>query len=77
MLEDIDHYLDRKHGVDGIPLAYVVRTSVDIPAGAPAYGLPSFDAEMITRARHESSAYLNSVPWRSWLELDFCICTYY
>jgi hypothetical protein len=51
-LEDIDHYLDRKRGTDGVPLAYIVRTSVEIPAAAPNYGLPLFEAKMIMRARH-------------------------
>jgi hypothetical protein len=64
-LEDIDHYLNRKRGTDGVPLAYVVRTSVQIPAGAPNYGLPSFDDKMITRARHEGTIYQqdNKLVW--------------
>ena len=64
-LEDIDHYLDRKRGTDGVPLSYVVRASVAIPAGAPEYGLPTFDTEMIMRARHEGTAYQqdNKLVW--------------
>jgi hypothetical protein len=56
-LEDIDDYLNRKRGTDGALLAYVTRESVTIPAGAPDYGEPSFDAEMIQRARHSGNAF--------------------
>jgi len=64
-LEDIDHYLNRKRGVDGVPLAYIVRDSVAIPAGSPDYGLPTFDAEMLARAPHTGTAFQqdNKMVW--------------
>ena len=64
-LDDIDHYLSRKRGMDGVPLAYVVRASAKILASSPSYGLPSFDAEMITTARHKVTVYQqdNKLVW--------------
>jgi hypothetical protein len=56
-LEDIDDYLNRKRGTDGVLLAYVTRKVVNIPDGAPEYGEPSFDAEMIQRACHTGNAF--------------------
>jgi hypothetical protein len=38
-------------------LAYVTRDTLEIAAGAPNYGEPSFDAEMVQRARHTGNAF--------------------
>jgi hypothetical protein len=65
-LEDINHYLERLRGIDGAPLAYIVRPTVDAPNEATQqFGLPTFDGDLIARARHEGTAYQqdNKLVW--------------
>jgi hypothetical protein len=57
VLEDIDNYLLRKLGASGLPLAYIVRESVALPADDPGYGLPSTLEEMVTRGPHTGAFY--------------------
>jgi hypothetical protein len=57
VLEDIDNYLLRKLGASGLPLAYIVRESVALPADDPGYGLPSTSEEMVTRGPHTGAFY--------------------
>jgi hypothetical protein len=52
VLEDIDNYLLRKLGSSGLPLAYVVRQSIALPADDLGYGQPTTTEEMITRGPH-------------------------
>jgi hypothetical protein len=52
VLENIDDYLLRVRGANGIPLLYVVREVSALPAVDAGYGVPTFDAEMIERGRH-------------------------
>lgn len=58
-LEDIDDYLNRKKGISGVPLAYVVRPDIALPdmADDPGFGLPSYLLEMISRAPHAGSFF--------------------
>lgn len=58
-LEDIDDYLNRKRGISGVPLAYVVRAEVALPADVddPRFGAPSFALEMVRRAPHVGTFY--------------------
>jgi hypothetical protein len=66
-LEDIDHYLERKRGIDGAPLAYIVRSTVEAgdEAATQQFGLPTFDGDLIARVRHEGTAYQqdNKLVW--------------
>lgn len=68
--EDLDDYLEKKRGKDGVLLAYVVRMTVDLPEVTvgevdAGYGIPSLDDEMIRRARHEGDSFNadNAVVW--------------
>lgn len=58
-LEDIDDYLVRKRGISGVPLSYVVRADVAVPAGVDdlGFGNPSYSLEMIQRAPHVGSFF--------------------
>jgi hypothetical protein len=65
-LEDIDHYLERKRRINGAPLAYIVRPTVEAPDEATQqFGLPTFDGDLIARARHEGTVYQqdNKLVW--------------
>jgi hypothetical protein len=57
VLEDIDNYLLRKLGASGLPLAYVVRETVALPADDLGYGMPSTTEEMIERGPHTGMYY--------------------
>jgi hypothetical protein len=57
VLEDIDNYLIRKLGASGLPLAYVVRDSVALPADDEGYGMPTVTEEMINRGPHTGMYY--------------------
>jgi hypothetical protein len=57
-IDGLDHYLINKTGIDGVPLAYLVRINVDPPdaKGDPeAYGEPTFEDELICRAKYEGN----------------------
>lgn len=58
-LENLDTYLLRKRGSWNIPLAYVVREVVALPAPAndPGFGMPSYELELIRRAPHDGRYY--------------------
>ena len=58
-IEDLDNYLLRKLGETGLPLAYVVREDVALPADDPGFGLPDFTQEMITRGDHATVTFHN------------------
>ena len=52
-LDSLDHYLLNKRGINGTPLAYLVRADVVPPAPDPQpYGVPTLTHELIRRARH-------------------------
>lgn len=52
-LDSLDHYLLNKRGLNGTPLAYLVRTQVVPPYADPlVYGQPTYAQELIRRARH-------------------------
>jgi hypothetical protein len=57
VLEDIGNYLQRKVVGSGIPLAYVVRKSVMLPAIDPGYKPPNTAEEMISRVPHTGIHY--------------------
>lgn len=59
VLENLDDYLLRKKSETGVPLAYVVRQIVALPAVAEdvGFGLPSFIEEMVRRAPHGTPQY--------------------
>jgi hypothetical protein len=60
-LEDLDDYLLRKRGENGLPLAYVVRAEVDLPdpGDDPGFGMPDYLQEMVRRGEHGTIAYNN------------------
>jgi hypothetical protein len=52
-LDNLDHYLKQKRGLRGTPLDYLVRDEVIPPDPDPLlYNEPSFEEELIRRARH-------------------------
>ena len=51
-MEELDHYLLCKRGVNGTPLAYLVRDDPEPDEDDEGYGLPSITEELIRRARH-------------------------
>jgi hypothetical protein len=52
-LDELDHYLLIKRGVNGTPLAYLVRMDVDPDEDErPGFGMPNITDELIARARH-------------------------
>jgi hypothetical protein len=52
-MDELDHYLLSKRGVNGTPLAYLVRDDpVPDDNNDEGYGLPSTTEELIRRARH-------------------------
>lgn len=52
-LDELDHYLLMKRGVNGTPLAYLTREHVvPVVAEDEGFGQPSFTDELIRRARH-------------------------
>ena len=52
-LDSFVHYLLNKRGVNGTPLAYLVRQDVEPPDPDPQpYGMPTLIQELIRRARH-------------------------
>ena len=59
MLEDLDNYLIIKRGATGLPLAYVTRDEIDLPAPAddPGFGNPDATDEMIRRGDHGSVSF--------------------
>jgi hypothetical protein len=57
VIENIDHYLNRKRGSSGLPLAYVVRDEVNLPLIDPGYGMPTTAQEMIARGPHFGTYY--------------------
>jgi hypothetical protein len=56
-LKNIDNYHYRTSGSSDLPLAYVVRDQVALPADDPGYGLPSPTEEMIARGPHVGTHY--------------------
>jgi hypothetical protein len=58
-MEDIRNYLARTPGTTKIPLAYVVRESIEVLPSAedPSTNYTSLDAEMIARAPHGTATY--------------------
>jgi hypothetical protein len=57
-IDSLDHYMTNKRGIDGVPLAYLVRKDVDPPNAdddPEAYGQPTFADELIRRAKHEGN----------------------
>jgi hypothetical protein len=50
-LEALDHYLKSKRGVNGVPLAYLVRQDVE-PGPDEGYGRPTITDDLIKRAPH-------------------------
>jgi hypothetical protein len=50
-IEELDHYLLNKKGVNGTPLAYQVRDHV-VPTEDLGFGQPTITDELIMRARH-------------------------
>jgi hypothetical protein len=58
-IEDLDNYLLRKLGETGLPLAYVVRENVALPAIDAGFGLPDYTQEMIQRGDHATATYQN------------------
>ena len=59
MLEDLDNYLIIKRGATGLPLAYVTRDEIGLPAPAddPGFGNPDATNEMIRRGDHGSVSF--------------------
>ena len=59
VLEDLDHYLESKRGVTGIPLAAYTRSDPNVaPENEdPTFGAPTILAEMIRRAPHTGPTY--------------------
>jgi hypothetical protein len=57
VLENLDDYLLRVRGVSGIPLSYIVRESVVLPAVDAGCGIPTFDEGMIERGAHTGTHY--------------------
>ena len=66
-LEDLDNYLRRRLGTSGLPLAYVTREDIAIPAPAddPGFGMPDFTSEMVRRGDHTDDSYQldNTTVW--------------
>ena len=58
-IEDLDDYLLEKRGESGLPLAYVVRDTVEPPLVDPGFGLPTSIAEMVARGDHAQPAFEN------------------
>lgn len=56
-IEDLDDYLINKRGGSGLPLAYVVRLEVQLPAVDLGFGLPTHLDEMIERGPHTGQYY--------------------
>ena len=52
MIEDLDNYLTQKQGASQLPLAYVTRDSMVLPADDPGYGNPNHIMEMIQCGDH-------------------------
>lgn len=67
VLENIDHVLTTRLGANQIPLAYVTRDVVALPAAAddPGFGLPNLKDELIRRAPHNTETYVadNQAVW--------------
>lgn len=61
VIENLDNYLRRKRNENGVPIAYVVRDTVALPAANedPGFGLPSYLEEMIRRAPHDTPEFEN------------------
>jgi hypothetical protein len=57
VLEDMDNYLLCKLGSSGLPLAYVVRETVALPADDLGYGQPTVSEEMLMRGPHTGMYY--------------------
>ena len=59
VIEDLDNHLTRKLGQSRLPLMYVVRDNVALPAAAddPGYRQPDLTTEMIGRGSHTAAAY--------------------
>jgi hypothetical protein len=58
-IEDLDNYLLRKLGETGLPLAYIVREDVGLPAVDMGFGMPDYAQEMILRGEHATATYQN------------------
>jgi len=61
-LEDIENVLNKRRGLGGSPLAYITRGTLTLPENTPGevdpgFGLPSREAELIRRTRHDGPAY--------------------
>jgi len=61
-LEDIDNVLNKRRGLGGSPLAYITRDTLTLPENTPGevdqgFGMPSREAELIRRSRHDGPAY--------------------
>jgi len=69
-LEDIDNVLNKRRGLGGSPLAYITRDVLTLPEHTPGevdqgFGMPSREAELVRRTRHDGSACRqdNRVVW--------------
>ncbi len=61
-LEDLNDWVLSSYGVSGLPLAYVLRDTVELPENTPneadpGYGRPTRKEEMIRRAPHTGEDY--------------------
>jgi len=61
-LEDIENVLNKRRGLGGSPLAYITRDTLTLPEHTPGevdqgFGMPSREAELIRRTRHDGPAY--------------------
>jgi hypothetical protein len=57
VLEDIDNYKLWKLGSSGLPLAYITREAVALPADDLGYGQPTTSKEMVARGPHTGAYY--------------------
>jgi len=60
--EDIENVLNKRRGLGGSPLAYITRDTLTLPEITPGevdqcFGMPSREAELIRRTRHDGPAY--------------------
>jgi len=71
-LEDIDNVLNKRRGLGGSPLCCITRETLTLPENTsgevdPGPGMPSREAELIRRTRHDGPAYRhdNRAVWQS------------
>ena len=58
-LEDVESWIDRSHGLEGMPLQYVIREDPNVPNAAndKGYSQPSVRDELLRRLSHAAPAY--------------------